>query len=204
MSTIHLIDFENVRSAGLAGLGPLGEGDQAIVFFSDACRQLDLGAAARFLGSGASLRTEHVATGSKNALDFQLASKLGCLIGERAPTRRCFTGGRGLSRRFRIVSNDTGFDCVVGYWRERGVDVERVGTEPASEGPGAPDTKACSSGGKEMELTGLKEQDKPAEVERILATVRGKKSVLIALDRLYHDTQRSGRVYRVIEPRIKD
>lgn len=203
MSTIHLIDYENVRSAGLAGLGPLGEGDLAIVFFSDACRQLDLGAAARFLGSGASLRTEHVATGSKNALDFQLATKLGCLIGERGPTRRCFVDGHGLSRRYRIVSNDTGFDCVVGYWRERGVDVERVGTEPVPEGPTASNAKTCPSDGKEAKLTGLRERDMPADVERILSTVRGKKDVLIALDRLYHDTQRSGRVYRIIEPRIK-
>ena len=184
MSVIHLIDFENVHLAGLAGLGPLGEGDLAILFFSGTCPKLDQPAVDRLLGRGAGMRMQRVSTGTKNALDFQLASELGYLVRER-----------GTSCRYRIVSNDKGFDCVAGYWQARGVSVERVGTcAPAGKKAGA---AADGAAGR------LTEADRPAEVERILSATRGKAAVNCELTRLYHDTRHAGRVYRIVKPRIR-
>ena len=190
MSTIHLIDYENVRSAGLAGLGPLGEGDLAVLFFSGARPKLDPAVNNRLLGRGAELRMQHVSTGTKNALDFQLASELGYLVRER-----------GTSCQYRIVSNDKGFDCVVGYWRARGVSVKRAGA-CASAGKKAAAGKKAKAAAETA--AGLTEKDVPAEVEKILATTRGKTAVNVALNRLYRDGKHAGRVYKIIKPRIKD
>jgi flagellar biosynthesis GTPase FlhF len=57
-----------------------------------------------------------VNTGSKNALDFQLTTHLGYLIGK----------GEHSGAAYRIVSNDTGFDCVVTYWKDKGIDIARI------------------------------------------------------------------------------
>ena len=52
--------------------------------------------------------------GSTNALDFQLVSYLGYLIHDDP------------SQTYYIVTNDAGYDSVISFWRNRGVDILRI------------------------------------------------------------------------------
>ncbi|MBR4421582.1 MAG: hypothetical protein IKS69_03510 [Erysipelotrichaceae bacterium] len=54
----------------------------------------------------------------RNSLDFYLSSYLGYLIG----------GNRHSS--YTVVSQDTGFDHVIDYWKNSGLDVCRINTKP--------------------------------------------------------------------------
>ena len=50
-----------------------------------------------------------------NALDFQLSSYFGYLI------------GTNVDNSFIIYSNDTGFDPVIDFWTVKGINVKRIG-----------------------------------------------------------------------------
>ena len=54
----------------------------------------------------------------RNSLDFYLSSYLGYLIG----------GNKHSS--YTVVSQDTGFDHVIDYWKNSGLDVCRINTKP--------------------------------------------------------------------------
>lgn len=54
----------------------------------------------------------------RNSLDFYLSSYLGYLI------------GTGKHSSFTVVSQDTGFDHVIEYWKNNGIDVVRINTKP--------------------------------------------------------------------------
>ena len=54
----------------------------------------------------------------KNSLDFYLSSYLGYLI------------GTGKHNAYTVVSQDTGFDHVIEYWKKQRLEVERINTKP--------------------------------------------------------------------------
>ena len=54
----------------------------------------------------------------RNSLDFYLSSYLGYLI------------GTGKHSSYTVVSQDTGFDHVIEYWKNTGLDVVRINTKP--------------------------------------------------------------------------
>ncbi len=115
----YLIDYENLNGEKLAKLGPVEKDDKVIVFYSTAGPKPDSrDDVKRFVGeNGGEFTCEKVITGTKNALDFQLSVKLGLLAKEKKS-----------SRPFHIVSDDKGFDCVVGYMTRQGLNVDRVWT----------------------------------------------------------------------------
>lgn len=57
----------------------------------------------------------------KNSLDFYLSSYVGYLIGK----------GKHLS--YTVVSQDTGYDHVIEYWKREGIDVKRINTKNDGE-----------------------------------------------------------------------
>lgn len=79
-----------------------------------------------------------------NAVDFQLVTYLGWLIGSGTDCGR-----------FVIVSNDKGFDCVCGFWRKKGYRVERQGLKnqsalPAAQTQNAPQQKQTAAAAEEQ------------------------------------------------------
>jgi hypothetical protein len=114
--TYYLIDFENVHAAGISNPALCEPGDIVCIYFGTASQDLPLETIHAFFQRQIRLETVPVNTGSKNALDFQLATHLGYLIGSREHA----------DAGYRIVSNDTGYDCVIAYWKEKGVDIERI------------------------------------------------------------------------------
>ena len=113
----HLVDTEN-RPVGWVRQLSAREGDHVLLFRSaNACKiNIPLEDAVRLANSKVKVRVIECVRGKpqKNALDFQLISHAGYLIG---------TDRRGA---FRIYSNDTGFDPAVAYWKRQGIDIARV------------------------------------------------------------------------------
>lgn len=106
---VYLVDFENVSSAGISGIQKLTKEDKVYIFYTVNASNMSFAAHLNLLSSPAEVVYYNVASGGKNALDFQLASFLGYLI--------C----QGQEKKFCIISNDRGFEYVKTFWERNGV-----------------------------------------------------------------------------------
>ncbi|MDE6762861.1 MAG: hypothetical protein K2J73_04195 [Oscillospiraceae bacterium] len=106
---VYLVDFENVSSAGISGIQKLTKDDKVYIFYTVNASNMSFAAHLNLLSSPAEVVYYNVASGGKNALDFQLASFLGYLI--------C----QGKEKKFCIISNDRGFEYVKTFWERNGV-----------------------------------------------------------------------------------
>lgn len=123
----YYVDFENVQADGLNGLGALDATDVVTVLYTSNSDRMPLRVLDMASGCKAAVRTEKVACGTPNALDFQLATMLGHDIASFGAS----------TKRFVIVSNDTGYCCLASFWQARGgCRVERASSlEGVSAGP---------------------------------------------------------------------
>ncbi len=101
---IYLIDFENVKSKGLTGVDHLTEEDSVIIFYSENADTISFEMHQKVLSSKAEVEYFKVHVGGKNALDFQLSTLLGYLVGKNA-----------YSHIF-VISNDKSFDFLHDFW----------------------------------------------------------------------------------------
>ncbi len=106
---VYLVDFENVNSAGLAGVQKLTKEDKVYIFYTVNATSLSFTAHLNLLSCPAEVIYYYVASGTKNALDFQLASFLGYLISQ------------GTEKDFCIISNDRGYEHVKNFWEKNGL-----------------------------------------------------------------------------------
>ena len=79
----YLIDFENVKSRGMEGVELLAEEDTVCIFYSDNADSMTFDLHRKLNETKAQIIYHKVAVGTKNALDFQLATYLGYLICEQ-------------------------------------------------------------------------------------------------------------------------
>ena len=105
MRDIYLIDFENVASEGLSGITYLSEDDQVIIFYSNNSNRISMKMHILIGKSVCKLDYFEVLVGGKNALDHQLSTWLGYLIGTGAA-----------ERNYYIVSRDMGYKHVANFW----------------------------------------------------------------------------------------
>lgn len=80
----YLVDFENVKKDGLDGIHKLGKEDKVCIFYSKNADSITFDQHRRITESQATIEFCKVDVGSKNALDFQLATQLGYLIANQA------------------------------------------------------------------------------------------------------------------------
>lgn len=112
---IYLVDYENTHYLG--GISGLSENDTVVVFYTQNSSSLSFDAHKEILQAQAKILYKYVDTGGKNALDFQLSTYLGCLVGEKQADRQ----------QLYIVSKDKGFYYVSKFWeREKGIRVTVV------------------------------------------------------------------------------
>ncbi len=110
---IYLVDYENVNYAGIEGIAGLEAEDIVYIFYNEQIKTMPFSAGVDL--AKAKARTEFISikkTG-KNYLDFQLATLLGYFIGKNESIKAV------------IISNDTGFDSVVDFWKSKNADVCR-------------------------------------------------------------------------------
>lgn len=128
----YLIDFENVKSRGMEGVELLTEEDTVCIFYSDNADSMTFDLHRKLNETKANIIYHKVAVGTKNALDFQLATYLGYLI--------CEQQREGIHPNYFIVTKDNGFTSLMVYWKAQGVPVRIIrnllwGKNPVAEQP---------------------------------------------------------------------
>lgn len=119
------VDSENVGTKWLDLCESCQKNDKIFVFFTVASKNISLGEVRKVLESECQVSLIECVVG-KNALDFQLGTEVGYRIGLMTE------GTEDLN--VIIYSNDSGYDAVVHYWKERGVDIVRQKTDDESSG----------------------------------------------------------------------
>lgn len=109
-----LIDFENVKSAGLVGIETLGMEDQVVILYSQNSNTLSFEMHQKILTCEANVEYYQIRRGGKNSLDFQLSTLLGYLLAS------------GLYTHLYIISNDSGFDALYDFWSSQYIPTDCV------------------------------------------------------------------------------
>jgi hypothetical protein len=113
MTVQYLIDSENVGDFWIPLLELPADKSELIVFYTRNSPHMSYESLIRLKESDRTVTFIKCYEGT-NALDFQLVSELGYLI------------GREEGDSFVIVTNDTGYDAAVKYWRRKKKSVKRI------------------------------------------------------------------------------
>lgn len=114
MRRYFYIDSENISSkCWVDHLGELSGTDTVYVFYSINSPSLPLSRAFHFYSCKARILPIKVVTGSPNAMDFMLVSYL---------SRKTLSASKS---KHYILSNDTGYDIVIGWLMDSGISVQR-------------------------------------------------------------------------------
>lgn len=111
---IYLIDSENTGSAWLGLMKGISKKDKVYIFATEKSSKITYSEAGLLADKWDQVDVVMVERGTKNALDFQLATYLGYLL--RA----------GRNGEYIIISGDTGYDPVADFWNSRGKKVKRM------------------------------------------------------------------------------
>ena len=119
-----MIDSENVGSTWVS---LLQEGKQfdLYIFVTENAKSLNFSLLKELTGDSSHKINIIECESGRNSLDFYLSSYLGYLI------------GRAKHSSYVVVSQDTGFDHVIDYWKRNGVDVVRINTKPEKQKRGS-------------------------------------------------------------------
>ena len=145
----YLIDFENVKSRGMEGVELLAEEDTVCIFYSDNADSMTFDLHRKLNETKAQIIYHKVAVGTKNALDFQLATYLGYLI--------CEQQREGIHPDYFIVTKDNGFTSLMVYWKAQGVPVRITRNLLWGKNPTAEQNPAAEENAEE--ITGSVEQE---------------------------------------------
>ncbi|MCI8573297.1 MAG: hypothetical protein HFF89_02575 [Oscillibacter sp.] len=99
-----LIDFENVKNAGMQGTEYLENSDHVIIFYSAAVPNMEARYLEEIKASGCTFEVCKLIKPHKNALDFYIATRLGEIY------------GNGYNGSLAIISRDDGFHALRDYW----------------------------------------------------------------------------------------
>ena len=113
MSRIYFIDSENVSESWIELFDFSQENDSFIIFYTPHTPNMSYESVDRLRLSKFHLEFIKCETG-KNGLDFQLCSELGYRLNNIGKDE------------FYIISNDTGYEAVVRYWKKKGYFVRRL------------------------------------------------------------------------------
>ena len=110
----YLVDYENVKKDGLNGINELSADDTVCIFYSENADTITFDLHRRINESRADVIFREVSVGTKNALDFQLATYLGYII----------AGDK--EQEYFLVTKDNGFNILCSYWSRQGVTITMV------------------------------------------------------------------------------
>ena len=114
--TAYIVDTENVHSRFRLALAGAQAADLVVWAYTDAFAVMSLDDLSFLSSCPAAVRAIRCYNGVHDALDGQIASMLGALA-----------AAHGDGWRYRIVSNDRGYEPSVRLWRAAGLDVGRIG-----------------------------------------------------------------------------
>ncbi len=152
----YLIDFENVKSRGMEGVELLTEEDTVCIFYSDNADSMTFDLHRKLNETKAQIIYHKVAVGTKNALDFQLATYLGYLI--------CEQQREDIHPNYFIVTKDNGFTSLMVYWKAQGVPVRIIRNLLWGKNPTAEQNLPVEENAEEMTESTEQETEKATEV----------------------------------------
>ena len=129
MSKIYFIDSENVSNNWVSLLKTAAPDDELLVFYTSKSPNMNYKNLILLKQSPKEVTFIECFEGH-NALDFQLCTELGYYVHSVADNQELI-----------IVSNDTGFDAVVKYWKERNMFIKRIVGEACAMESVLADTK---------------------------------------------------------------
>ncbi|GEM_PF-1133328 len=103
---LFLIDYENVNSAGLHGIGQVDRQDRVILFYSHEANTLSFELMDEMLSANILPERICLERTGKNALDFQLVTFLGYLVAKEK------------ADEYFIISKDSGYQAAISFCRE--------------------------------------------------------------------------------------
>ena len=109
----YFIDYENVNISGIEGVKNLKPEDTVYIFYSEQIKNILFEKCIELVKSKAKIEFIKISKPGKNSLDFQLATYLGYILGKEK------------KQSIYIISKDTGFDCIIAFWKGRSVDIHR-------------------------------------------------------------------------------
>lgn len=190
----YLVDFENVKKDGLDGIHKLEKEDRVCILYSKNADSITFEQHKKIMESKADIELCKVDVGSKNALDFQLATQLGFLIANKT------------ADSYYIVSKDKGFEILSGYWKNRGISVTLIADITGR----SHDHEVQELKEKLQEiLADIIEENDDVTVEEVLKTIqqyKTKQGIMNALMKKYPsaDNKKSSRIYKTIKPLLSD
>ena len=198
-----LVDFENVRTDGIKDLKGVQEGDAMVVFYSENCKSITLDVLDSIIALKLKYNSFKVKVGTKNALDFQLTSYLGYLIGQS-----------GMDTNYYIVSDDKGFEVVADFWKEQGISVSCISLKDPVAVPKKEATKKAEPKKKSKvsskDLATLDEiktligkDNEPAEVLKVFNQYKTKVAINNGLVKHFKDTKKVSEIYKKLKPLLK-
>lgn len=193
ISKVYLVDYENIKKSDFI-IPNLCEKDSICIFYSDSCKNISLPLVQELLDLRIHLECCYVAVGTKNALDFQLASYLGYLIGTK----------NNDNNKYYIVSNDKGFDCICDFWRMKGITVERLYHTDCAEKKEirmAKDADIIATLDEIKDV--LDEEEMREEVLKIFNQYKTKQAICNGLSKLYKDSKKASEVYKKLKPLLQ-
>lgn len=116
---IYLVDTENVSSGGFVGIEALCRNSKIYYFYSSRSYRASYAEVEKLRKVKCKLEFIESAKTGINALDFQITSYLGYLIGKEK---------KNSNNKYIIISNDTGYDAVINFWIREGKNVSRQDT----------------------------------------------------------------------------
>lgn len=202
----YLIDFENVRTDGVKKLDEIKDGDTIAIFYSENCKNITLDVIENLTKFNVRINCFKAKLGTKNALDFQLASYLGYIIGQG-----------GAEEKYYIVSNDKGYDCICDFWKEQGKPVCRISfAETTKEAVSVPIVQKSSAKKKKSKVPAsdlatleeikkyLSKTDSPEQVLVIFNQYKTKQAICNGMAKEFKDTKKASAIYKKLKPLLKE
>lgn len=123
-----LVDSENVNDNWLMLFDMADENDEIVVFYTKKSPHMSYMSVIRLMENNSiNVRFEECYEGT-NALDFQLVSYMGYLMGRAGSfsENKCdAASAESCADEYIIMSNDTGYDPAVRFWKDKGFAVRR-------------------------------------------------------------------------------
>ncbi len=201
-----LVDYENVSGEKPINLIKKHTESTVIIFYSGTCKNISLTLFENNGVRGMNIESHSVKSGTKNALDFQLSTHLGYLIGK----------GTDKSSEYIIVSKDTGYDCICDYWKKKNISVKRLNPESVkdiksldSQEPATKKQKKKNDASNDTATLDeikdyLSPEDRPERVLGIFNMYKKKSDINEAFIRLFKDTKKCGSIFKKLKPLLKE
>ncbi|MCM1174427.1 MAG: PIN domain-containing protein [Blautia sp.] len=184
----YLVDYENVKKDGLNGINELAKEDTVCIFYSDNADTLTFDLHRRINESNAEIIFQKVEVGTKNALDFQLATYLGYIIAERK------------EQEYYLVTKDNGFNILCTYWGKQDIKITMV-TDLSGRNIKKEQEDLCGEVGKL-----IKDAQIAPAVTKIILQYKTKTGINNALVKQYpsKDNKQASEIYNAIKPLLVD